>query len=140
MAVRSKPLEFAVEMDRRAALSIAGVGSLETPDGWTPEHLLLAALSRCLAASLGFHAARAGVGVSVEAAAHSSIAPREADGRHVLTQVELTMTVEVDPAPSTADLTALLAKAERDCFIGASLATAPRYQWIINGAIHSRTP
>ena len=27
----------------------------------------------------------------------------------------------------------LLAKAERDCFVGASLTTAPTYHWTVNG-------
>jgi organic hydroperoxide reductase OsmC/OhrA len=137
MVVRGKPQEFAVEMDRGAALSIAGIGSLETPDGWTPEHLLLAALSRCSAASLGFHATRAGLHVSVAVAARGTVTRREADGRHAFTHIDLEMTVEVDPAPSTTDLRALLENAERDCFIGASLASAPRYAWTINRAIES---
>ena len=41
--------------------------------------------------------------------------------------------VEVDPAPAGEELEALLTKAERDCFVSASLSTATRYSWRVNG-------
>jgi hypothetical protein len=41
--------------------------------------------------------------------------------------------LELDPVPPGEELAALLAKAERDCFIGASLKPAPRYRWTVNG-------
>ena len=44
---------------------------------------------------------------------------REDDGRFAFVEIEVRLDVELTPAP--ADLEALLAKAERDCFIGASL-------------------
>ena len=36
-------------------------------------------------------------------------------------------------ARDPAELAALLAKAERDCFVGASLKPSPRYRWRVNG-------
>jgi hypothetical protein len=39
--------------------------------------------------------------------------------------------VTISPAPP--DLRELLAKAERDCFVGASLTVAPLYAWTVNG-------
>ena len=41
--------------------------------------------------------------------------------------------LELDPAPPGEELAALLAKAERDCFVGASLKPSPRYNWRVNG-------
>jgi hypothetical protein len=35
--------------------------------------------------------------------------------------------------PPGDELPALLSKAERDCFIGASLKPSPRYRWRVNG-------
>jgi hypothetical protein len=37
--------------------------------------------------------------------------------------------VAFDPKPDEATLAELLAKGERDCFIGASLTTSPIYTW-----------
>ena len=37
---------------------------------------------------------------------------------------------ELDPAPESLD--ELLAKAERDCFVGASLTVKPRYEWVVD--------
>ena len=36
---------------------------------------------------------------------------------------------ELDPPPESLD--ELLAKAERDCFIGASLTVKPSYDWVV---------
>jgi hypothetical protein len=40
--------------------------------------------------------------------------------------------LELDPVPPGEELAALLAKAERDCFVGASLKPSPRYRWTVN--------
>jgi organic hydroperoxide reductase OsmC/OhrA len=137
--VRSKAREFTIQMDRQAQLAITGVGRLETPDGWTPEYLLLATLSRWSVASLTFHAARANLAVAAEVTAHGTVTRRESDGRHAFTDLRVSVAVEIDPVPSPDDLAALLAKAERDCFVGASLVTAPQYAWAVNGIEASHT-
>jgi hypothetical protein len=41
--------------------------------------------------------------------------------------------VELDPALARGEVEELLAKAERDCFVGASLTVPPRYRWTVNG-------
>ena len=37
----------------------------------------------------------------------------------------------LEPAPD--DVRELLARAERDCFVGASLAIEPDYRWTVDG-------
>ena len=49
--------------------------------------------------------------------------------RRHLAQLDL----ELDPEPPPEELEALLAKAERDCFVGASLTVEPAYSWRVNG-------
>lgn len=39
----------------------------------------------------------------------------------------------MEPVPPGDELAALIAKAERDCFVGASLDPPPRYRWRVNG-------
>jgi hypothetical protein len=44
-------------------------------------------------------------------------------------EVDVDVDVRLEPAPAREELAALLAKAERDCFIGASLTVRPTYRW-----------
>ena len=113
-------------------------GSLRTEDGtalgpgpaWTPEHLLLAGLVQCSLKSLRFHAHRADIEVAAaEGSAKAHIAKRESDGRYAVVEAEVALEVELVPKPD--DPSELLAKAERDCFVGASLTVQPRYRWTI---------
>jgi len=134
MAVRSKPLEYAVTMDADARLAIPAGPGLETDPAWTPEHLLLAALVRCTVASLGFHAQRAGISATAVVAAHALVTRRESDRRRAVTSADVTVHATLDPLPDQGDLVEILAKAERDCFVGASLAAQPRYHWTVNDA------
>ena len=55
----------------------------------------------------------------------------ESDGRYAFVEVGVRADVTLSPAP--ADVRELLAKAERDCFVAASLTVAPRYSWTVNG-------
>jgi hypothetical protein len=48
--------------------------------------------------------------------------------------LDVEVDLELEPVPTREELTALLAKAERDCFVGASLKPSPRYRWRVNGA------
>jgi hypothetical protein len=59
---------------------------------------------------------------------------REGDERFAFVSVEVEMDVRLDPAPAPEALRDLIAKAERDCFVGASLTAAPRYDWTVNGS------
>jgi hypothetical protein len=67
------------------------------------------------------------------ASASGRVTKREADGRYAFVEIDVDLNLEVDPAPPGDELTALIASAERDCFVGASLDPPPRYRWRVNG-------
>ena len=46
-------------------------------------------------------------------------------------RVEVELAVRLTPKPGEDELAELLAKAERDCFIGASLTVKPTYRWTV---------
>ena len=133
MATKARELRFAVDLAASGEyLDENGVG-LEVPPEWTPEHLLLAALIRCSLASFEYHAKRAGLELgATSGTARTMITRRESDGRYAVVEAELELAVEVTPEPD--DLAQLLANAERDCFVGASLTAKPSYRWTVNGA------
>ena len=107
MAGPAKVFSYSLGMDRAGRITADGGAPLELDPGWTPEHLVLAGLVRCTLKSLRFHADRVGVDASFD--------------------------VELEPVPPGEELDALLAKAERDCFVGASLPPHPVYRWRVNG-------
>jgi uncharacterized OsmC-like protein len=133
VAVRAKVLNFEASLDRAGRVSAEGCPPLELPDEWAAEHLVLAALLRCSLTSLRYHAARAGLDSVGSGSASGTITKRESDGRYAFVEVNAELDVAIDPAPETVLLADLLAKAERDCFIGASLTAKPRYRWRVNG-------
>jgi len=121
------------------AIDLASDGSLRAEDGtaldpapaWTPEHLLLAGLVRCSLESLRFHAKRAGIEVTTaEGSANAHVAKREGDGRYAVVEANVTLAVQLVPMPD--DASELLAKAERDCFVGGSLTAKPVYRWTVS--------
>ena len=113
-----------------AVTETAGSPAHAEPD-WTAEHLVLSGLARCTLASLEFHAERADVQVAGTSAAHGVVTKRDEDGRYAFVEVECALDVTLEPAPEK--LEELIALAERDCFIGASLTMTPRYSWRVNG-------
>ena len=132
MAQRAKSFSYAVSLDRDAAASSDRGGSrLLAEAAWTPEHLLLAALGRCTLTSLRYHARREGVGTAGTAGARGTVTKRDEDGRYAFTELDVELDVTFEPSPQ--DVRELLAKAERDCFVGASLTAPPRYSWIVDG-------
>ena len=132
MAVRAKELRYAVDLSANGELSEETGAALDVPAGWSPEHLLLAALVRCSLKSLGFHAERKAVGVrSASGSGRTLVTKREADDRYALVETHVELVVELEPEPDT--LAELLALAERDCFVGSSLTAGPSYRWIVNG-------
>lgn len=133
MAIRSKRFELTASVDREGCMRAEGGGPIRTPEGWTPDHLLLAAVARCSLGSLRHHARRAGLAVQGAGEAHGTIARRQEDGRYALVEVTVALDVQLDPPPDPQALGDLLARAERDCFAGASLRTAPTYAWTVNG-------
>jgi len=135
VVVRTGPkrLEFSASVARDGSLCAEDRVSLDPGEGWTPEHLILAALARCSLASLRHHAERAGVAATGVGAASGVVTKRETDGRYAFVELQCGLDVELEPAP--ADVPALLALAERDCFIGASLTAPVEYEWRVNGEL-----
>jgi organic hydroperoxide reductase OsmC/OhrA len=123
---RAKTLEFAASIRRDGRIEALGE-SIRPPDRWAAEHLVLAGLVRCSLTSLRYHARRAGIEVSASGEASGRITKREDDGRYAFVEIECRLDVELTPEAD--DLQGLLAKAERDCFVGASLTAKPRYVW-----------
>lgn len=134
MAVRAKEFRFAVDLAAGGTLSTEDGAPLDPGNAWTPEHLLLAALARCSLESLRHHARRAQIQVSSAAgSARALVTRRESDGRYAVVEASLDLAIELEPKPGPDELGALLAKAERDCFVGASLQAKPSYRWTVNG-------
>jgi organic hydroperoxide reductase OsmC/OhrA len=108
-------------------MTVPGGAQIAPPEGWSPDHLLLAALVRCSIDSLAYHARRAGHGVVAAGEARGIVTKRDEDGRYAF--VEIDVRVDAELTPRSDDLHALTEKAERDCFVGASLRLEPRYEW-----------
>src|SRR5262245_8714193 len=134
--IPARRFEYAVELNPDGtAASDRGGGPLPPDRAWTPEHLLLASLCRCTLTSLRHHARKAGVSVASQGRAHGTVARRATDGRYAFVELGVELGVALDPLPSPESVTELLAKAERDCFVGASLTRPPAYTWRVNGEI-----
>jgi uncharacterized OsmC-like protein len=127
---RPKRFEYCASLDRAGNALAEGGSPLDLTEAWTPEHLLLAGLVACSIKSLRHHAQRAGLELAADGSAHGTVAHREEDDRFALVEVDIRIEARLDPAPERLD--ELLAKAERDCFVGASLTTKPRYEWVVN--------
>jgi len=63
--------------------------------------------------------------------ARTVITKRESDGRYATSETDVELEVRFRQRPGEDELAELLAKAERDCFIGASLTTKPTYRWSV---------
>jgi organic hydroperoxide reductase OsmC/OhrA len=132
-----KRLEFHASIARDGSLCAEERDSLDAGGAWTAEHLVLAALARCSLASLAYHAERVGIAATGVASASGVVTKRETDGRYAFVEVQCGLDVALDPPPD--DVPALLALAERDCFIGASLTAPVEYEWRVNGALAPQT-
>ena len=115
-------------------MSVDGNADLELGAVWKPEHLVLAGLVRCTLESLRFHASRVGVDFVATATATATVTRRDADERYAFVEIAVDLDLDLEPEPDPDDVAELLAKAERDCFVGASLTAKPRYRWRVNGA------
>lgn len=133
MNQRARVFSYDVAVDPDwTARSGEGGSALPREEAWSPEHLLLAGLVRCSLTSLEYHAGRAEVALSVAgASATGTVTRREEDGRFAFVEIAVEADVALEPAPN--DVRELLAKAERDCFVGASLTVTPSYRWLVNG-------
>jgi uncharacterized OsmC-like protein len=131
VAKTAKEFGYEIAQDRAGRVTAGGRAPLDLDEAWTPEHLVLAGLVRCTLQSLRFHANRAGVDFLADAAASGRVTKRDSDGRYAFVELEVSVDLELEPEP--AELGELLAKAERDCFVGASLTPKPLYRWRVNG-------
>jgi organic hydroperoxide reductase OsmC/OhrA len=134
MSVRTKRFDLTASVAADGTMRAEGDAPVEAPEPWSADHLVLAALARCSLGSLRYHARRGGMEMSGSGEAHGLVTRRDEDGRFAIVEVDLALDVRLDPAPDEAALADLLARAERDCFVGASLRATPRYAWTVNGA------
>jgi organic hydroperoxide reductase OsmC/OhrA len=130
VAITARTFEYAVEVDGAGRMTIPGGGQLVPPEGWSADHLLLAALIRCSIDSFAYHARRAGHRVSASGSGHGTITKAGDDGRYRFVQIGVRIDAQLEPRTNEVD--DLIAKAERDCFVGASLTVSPEYEWHVS--------
>jgi uncharacterized OsmC-like protein len=131
---RARVFEYRVTTDAVwTARSDRGGTAIVREDAWTPEHLLLASLTRCTLTSLEYHARRADVTFTSSADAHATVTKRDEDERFAVVEASVSFDVSFEPQLEAEALRDLLAKAERDCFVGASLTAEPTYTWKVDG-------
>ena len=114
-----------------------GGAATSPPAVWTPEHLLLAALSRCTVKSLQHHAGRVDVTVEATANVWGTVTRPDGESRFRLIEARCQLDVRLEPLPENDALVALLERAEHDCFVGASLNAVVTYEWVVNGSTHT---
>jgi uncharacterized OsmC-like protein len=129
VGARPRVFSYTASVDEDGRTVAEAGPPLELGDEWSPEHLALAALVRCTLTSLRYHARRAGIDTVASGKATGKVARRDEDGRYAFVEVGVEISARLAPPP--ADPGELVAKAERDCFIGASLTAKPVYTWRI---------
>ena len=130
MATTAKVLEYAVDVDNAGRMTIPGGGQFVPPEGWSADHLLLAALVRCSIDAFSYHAHRGGHEVAASGEAQGTVTKSGEDGRYRFVGIGVRINAQLTPRSS--DVDDLVAKAERDCFIGASLTVKPEYEWHVS--------
>jgi uncharacterized OsmC-like protein len=132
MAAKAKEFRYAIDLREGGSLRTEEGEQLDVDPAWSPEHLLLAALIRCSLKSLGYHARRSRIEVSdAHGSARALFTKRESDERYAIVECDVELAVRLVPMPGSDELADLLAKAERDCFISASLTVKPGYRWTV---------
>ena len=71
--------------------------------------------------------------VASQGRARGTVARRAEDGRYAFVELDVELGVALDPLPAQETVRELLAGAERDCFVGASLTKPTVYRWRVNG-------
>jgi organic hydroperoxide reductase OsmC/OhrA len=128
--ITAKSFDYAVEVDTAGRMTIPGGGQFVPPEGWSADHLLLAALVRCSIEGFAYHARRAGHTVTAAGSARGTITKSGDDDRYRFVDIEVQIDAQLQPRSGEPDV--LVAKAERDCFVGASLVVTPRYTWHVS--------
>ena len=133
--MREKRFEYVVALERDGTARAQGGSPAAHDLTWTPEHLLLAALVRCTVQSLGFHADREGIAVEADATATAAVTRPAAESRMRIVEVSCKLDVDLRPLPEAPAVEQLLADAEHDCFVGATLKPSTAYEWRVNGEL-----
>lgn len=131
--MKAKEFRYSIALDRAGRMTADGRAELELDQAWTPEHLVLAGLTRCTLQSLRFHAERSDIDFVASASAAALVTRRTPDERYAFVEIDVDLDLELDPVPMDDALRELLTLAERDCFVGASLRPHPTYSWRVNG-------
>jgi uncharacterized OsmC-like protein len=134
--VKAKEFHYSIALDRAGRVTADGKAELDLDPAWTPEHLVLAGLTRCTLQSLRFHAARFDVDFVASARAAAVVTRSAPSERYAFSEIDLDLELELDPVPAPEALRELLKLAERDCFVGASLRPHPNYRWRVNGELY----
>jgi uncharacterized OsmC-like protein len=133
MGMPAKEFTYDVLLEDGGVLLADGAGAIDVPEGWKPDHFLVAALLRCTLQSLRYHADRAGLEASGRGAGHALVTKRAEDERYAIVEITVSYDIALESDPGDERVAELLAKAERDCFVGASLSVEPTYRWNVNG-------
>ena len=133
----AKEFTYEVRLEDGGAMLADGSGPIEAPEAWKPDHFLVAALLTCTLESLRYHVERAGLEASGRGEGHALVTKREADERYAVVEVVVSYEIALEPDPGEEQIAELLMKAERDCFVGASLTVGPEYRWNVNGRVVS---
>jgi len=91
----AKVLEYAVEVDNGGRMTIPGGGQFVPPEGWSADHLLLAALVRCSIDSFAYHARRAGHEVTASGEAQGTITKSGEDGRYRFIEIDVRINAQL---------------------------------------------
>ena len=129
----AKEFTYDVLLEDGGVLLADGEGAIDAPEAWKPDHFLVAALLTCGLQSLRHHAERAGLESSGRGEGRALVMKREADERYAVVEIVASYEVALQPDPGDESAAELLHKAQRDCFVGASLTVAPEYRWTVNG-------
>ena len=133
MAVAAKEFNYEVRLEDGGVMLADGEGPIDPPGAWKPDHFLVAALLTCTLKSLRYHAERAGLETSGRGAGRALVSKRETDERYAVVEIAVSYELALQPDPGDEGTAELLFKAERDCFVGASLTVEPEYSWNVNG-------
>ena len=133
MAVAAKEFTYDVLLEDGGVLLADGEGAIDPPEAWKPDHFVVAALLTCTLQSLRYHAERAGLESSGRGEGRALVTKRETDERYAVVEIVASYEVALQPDPGDDGAAELLFKAERDCFVGASLTVEPEYRWNVNG-------